>query len=171
TPGVAASTVSAGPTSHAPIPFQRPTPPATPVPAVPPQSVSPQPLRDSNGKASQPTPSSPSVAQQAKPAQSSEQPLLVGLTALAEGWPESVRKEIVDLNLVDGKVGLPLTAVEQALKQGRIAFSWKTVRGWIKPPVLQAVSAHDGTVLELPLKVVAPLFLARQKENVKTHQK
>jgi predicted regulator of Ras-like GTPase activity (Roadblock/LC7/MglB family) len=99
------------------------------------------------------------------------EPLMVTLAALAEAWSEAMRKEIVDMNLVEAKVALPANAVEQALKQGRIAFSWKTLRSWIKPAVLPGVSAHDGTVLELPLKVVAPLFLARQKENNKNQQK
>jgi len=98
-------------------------------------------------------------------------PLVVGLALLAEGWPEAVRQEIIQSNLVDAKVALPSETVERALKQGRIAFSWKTVRSWIKPAPLPSVSAHDGTVLELPLKVIAPLFLARQKEANKLQQK
>ena len=98
-------------------------------------------------------------------------PLMVGLTALADGWPESVRQEIVRLNLVDAKVGLPSEAVERALKQGRIAFTWKMLRSWIKPSPLPTVSAHDGAILELPLKVVAPIFLARQNEAAKSQHK
>ena len=89
---------------------------------------------------------------------------MVGLTSLAEGWPEAMRQELVQLNLVDARVALPAEVVERALKQGRVAFTWKTLRSWIKPTPLPSVSAHDSTVLELPLKVVAPLFLARQKD-------
>jgi predicted regulator of Ras-like GTPase activity (Roadblock/LC7/MglB family) len=109
------------------------------------------------------------AATPAKPA--AVPPLLVGLTALAEGWPDAVRQEIVQLNLVDARVGLPTEAVERALKQGRIAFTWKMLRSWIRPAPLPTVSAHDGSVLELPLKVVAPLFLARQNENAGSQQK
>ena len=61
-------------------------------------------------------------------------------------------------------MALPADVVERALKQGRLAFTWKTLRSWIKPAPLPAVSAHDSLALELPLKLVAPLFLARQKE-------
>jgi len=93
---------------------------------------------------------------------------MVGLTTLAEGWPDAIRLEIVQLNLVDTQVGLPAEAVERALKQGRIAFTWKMLRSWIRPAPLPSVSAHDGTVLELPLKVVAPLFIARQTEAAKS---
>ena len=98
-------------------------------------------------------------------------PLLVGLTSLAEGWPEAVRQELVQLSLVDAKVALPAEVVERALKQGRVAFTWKTLRSWIKPTPLPAVSAHDSIVLELPLKVVAPPFLARQREAAKPQKK
>src|SRR5207302_9498517 len=81
-------------------------------------------------------------------------PLIVALTSLAEAWPEAVRKEIVEANLVDAKVALPHDSVKQALKQGRIAFSWKTVRSWVKSQSSPPVSAQDSTVLELPLKIV-----------------
>ena len=96
---------------------------------------------------------------------------MVELTTLADSWPEAVRQEIVQLNLVDAKVGLPCEAVERALKQGRIAFTWRMLRSWIKPAPLPTVSAHDGAVLELPLKVVAPIFLARQNEAAKSQHK
>jgi predicted regulator of Ras-like GTPase activity (Roadblock/LC7/MglB family) len=90
---------------------------------------------------------------------------------LAEGWPEALRHEIGQLNLADAKVVLPAATVEQALKRGRVAFPWKVLRSWIKPAPLPAVSAHDNAVLELPLKVIAPLFLNRQKDSSKPHQK
>ncbi len=112
-------------------------------------------------------PTSPPAA---KPATEAA-PLMVGLTALAEGWPEAVRQEIVQLNLVDAKVGMPCEAVERALKQGRIAFTWKMLRSWITPAPQLTLSAHDGAVLELPLKAVAPLFLARQDEAAKSKPK
>jgi predicted regulator of Ras-like GTPase activity (Roadblock/LC7/MglB family) len=68
-------------------------------------------------------------------------------------------------------VALPGNLVEQALKSGRIAFSWKTIRSWLKPAPHAALSPQDATVLELPLKVVAPVFLARQKETAKPQGK
>ena len=91
-------------------------------------------------------------------------PLIVGLSAIAEAWPDAVRKEIVSLKLADAKVELPCELVEKALRQGKIAFPWKLVRSWLKPAPPAAPSPADNTVLELPLKIVAPLFLARQHE-------
>jgi predicted regulator of Ras-like GTPase activity (Roadblock/LC7/MglB family) len=159
-PAPAPAPISMAPRTPAPLPVAPPAPIAA-------SSAAPQP-RDSNGHEPQAQPTPPS--QPAKPAVHSE-PLIISLTALAEAWPESVRKEIVELNLVETKIALPGNAVEQALKQGRISFSWKTLRSWIKPAVLQTTSAQDGTVLELPLKVVAPLFLARQQEGASHQQK
>jgi predicted regulator of Ras-like GTPase activity (Roadblock/LC7/MglB family) len=104
----------------------------------------------------------------AKPA--APEPLTVGLTSVAEGWPESIRHEVVQLNLVDAKIGLPVDVVEQGLKQGKLTFSWKTVRSWVKN-ASPGASANDGLIIELPLKVVAPLFLARKKEATRDQQK
>ena len=117
-----------------------------------------------------PAPAGPLPFPKQAPAKSGPEtpPILAGLTALAEAWPDAVRQEIVQLNLVDAKVALPPEVVERALKQGRIAFTWKMLRSWIRPSPLPTVSAHDGAVLELPLKIVAPLFLARQKESAKS---
>jgi predicted regulator of Ras-like GTPase activity (Roadblock/LC7/MglB family) len=146
-------------------------PPPIAMPAAPPAlATAPQPTRGLNGNGSH----SPALKLPTPPpaeAHSEQDPLVLGLTTLAESWPEAVRKEILSLNLVDAKVALPAEMIERALKQGRLAFSWKTVRSWIRPAALPAVSAHDGLVLELPLKVVAPLFLARQREAGKDKQK
>ncbi len=138
-----------------------PTPPTAQPPVVPAMMTAAQTLHEPNSRPA-PAAATPAAAPDRSTADSS--PLLVGVTSLAEGWPEAVRQELVQLNLVDAKVMLPAEVVERALKQGRVAFTWKTLRSWIKPAPLPSVSAHDSTVLELPLKVVAPLFLARQKE-------
>ena len=124
---------------------RRPSPITAPAPAAPPPSPA-KPTSDPN-------------------------PILVSLTSLAESWPEAIRHELVQLNLVDARVAFPSHVAERALKQGRLAFTWKTLRSWIRPTPLPAVSAHDSTVLELPLKVVAPLFLARQTEAGKAQKK
>jgi predicted regulator of Ras-like GTPase activity (Roadblock/LC7/MglB family) len=96
--------------------------------------------------------------------------LTIGLTLLAEGWPDPVRKEILQMGLVDSKLAIPVDMLERTLRQGRVAFPWKVVRTWLKPAVPPATSSQDGTILDLPLKVVAPLFLARQKEQRKAQQ-
>ncbi len=100
-----------------------------------------------------------------------KEPILAAMSSLAEGWPDVIRKEIVELNLVDTQISLPAESIEQGLRQGRLAFSWKALRSWIKSPMKPAVSPNDSLVLELPLKIVAPLFLARQREHTRKQQK
>lgn len=167
------------PGKMAPVPEtpRRPAMPAAPAPqAAPAMPISPAIPMAAAPAAVAPVPA-PAAVQPAAvaPAPASGEPevepLLVQLIALAENWPDSVRKEIVELRLVEARVALPTNAIELGLRQGRIAFSWKVLRSWIHPAPLPSVSVHDSLVLELPLKIVAPLFLVRQKETAKEHNR
>ncbi len=103
----------------------------------------------------------------AKPASTPNAPAItIPIHTLSETWPQPVRLEIVQTNLAQSQVGLPVDAIETALKRGRVAFTWKTLRSWIRPATPGIVSAHDAVELELPLKVIAPLFLARKQSGV-----
>ena len=93
-----------------------------------------------------------------------EPPIFVTLVALSESWPEALKAEIEQLDLANAKVALPAALIEPALKRGRVVFSWRDLRSWIQH-VAVAVSVHDGVELELPLKVLAPLYFARQKNG------
>lgn len=93
------------------------------------------------------------------------------LAALGENWPDVLRTEIAQLNLSAVNLALPVRMIDPALRQGKVAFPWKVLRSWIRPAVLPTVSAHDGMMLELPLKIIAPLFIARQKQISQGRQK
>jgi len=112
-------------------------------------------------------------APQAMPAAAAAQEASIStpLRMLSESWPEVLRSEIQQLNLSEAHVALPVRFVEPALKQGKVGFTWKVLRSWIRPATLPTVSAHDGMMLELPLRVIAPLFLARHKQSATAHQK
>lgn len=110
------------------------------------------------------------VRQQAEPVTnattSKEEVLLVPLAQLCEGWPELVKQEIAISNLSRAFVALPTRFVEAGLKQARISCTWKQLRGWVRPPMPKdSVSMCDDISLELPLRIVAPLFLARTPRN------
>jgi predicted regulator of Ras-like GTPase activity (Roadblock/LC7/MglB family) len=165
------SPVSIAPAARGGLAFApTPPPPGAAPPSAPAMNSASRALREfSSSPPTAPVPPAPTAP--TPPSPSDPNPLLVGLTSLAESWPEAVRQELVQLNLVDARVALPTEVVERALKQGRVAFTWKTLRSWIRPSPLPAVSAHDSLVLELPLKVVAPPFLARQKEAAKLQKR
>jgi predicted regulator of Ras-like GTPase activity (Roadblock/LC7/MglB family) len=93
------------------------------------------------------------------------------LSGLIETWPEALRLEIVQAKLIDARISLPVDLVEAALKRGRVTFTWKAIRSWVSPAMPTSVSAHDAAELELPLKVIAPLFLNRQRESSGGQQK
>jgi predicted regulator of Ras-like GTPase activity (Roadblock/LC7/MglB family) len=92
------------------------------------------------------------------------------LGALSESWPEALKQEIELLDLMGAQVALPVHLVEPALKRGRVIFSWRYLRSWIQSAAV-AVSVHDGLELELPLKVLAPLFFTRKNGSAKTQKK
>ncbi len=149
--------VSFSPVPPAASPVRGAALPPTPPPAVPtPATAVPEIV----------TPA-PSSIEQAVPgaAKRCPAPLVVPLAALAVKWPDAVRDEILQANLAEAQVSLPFESIEQGLKQGRALFPWKTLRMWLRPAPQLNTSAEDATVLELPLAVIAPLFLTRRGEG------
>lgn len=98
--------------------------------------------------------------------------LMVALGKLIKAWPEAVLQEITQLNYSGATLALPVDMLENELKHGKVTFTWKLLRSMIQPaPATAAVSVQDGVMLELPLNIITPLFLAHQrasKTQVKT---
>lgn len=87
--------------------------------------------------------------------------LTVSVGEVSEGWPELVIAEVQQQGLADAQLCLPVGEIDLAMRKGKIVFSWKTIRSWLAHAgVASAASAHDEEELQLPLKVVAPRFLA-----------
>ena len=89
-------------------------------------------------------------------------PVLAPLSALAEKWPDAIKRELVQADLMGAQAALPASLIEPGLKRGRVSVSWKNLRTMIRPKPAP-VSVHDGVEIELPLKVLAPLFFSSQK--------
>jgi predicted regulator of Ras-like GTPase activity (Roadblock/LC7/MglB family) len=117
-----------------------------------------------------PAPPMTPAARPAIPPVPSQPTVFAPLATLSENWPEALRREIAQMNLANAQVALPANLVEPALKRGRVIFAWRNVRSWIRPTPPR-VSAHDGVELELPLKVLAPLFFSPQKMAARTRRK
>jgi predicted regulator of Ras-like GTPase activity (Roadblock/LC7/MglB family) len=92
--------------------------------------------------------------------------LTVRLSALYEFWPEPVRQEIAQVNWHDASLALPMDRLEPAMKTGRVIFKWGELIPWlgVSPPA--PVSPNCEISLELPLKVIAPLFMAQRPAPV-----
>ncbi len=94
--------------------------------------------------------------------------LAIPLAALAGSWPELINKELSTLNTAMVVLALPMDQLEQGLKTGKLIFSWKQICEWIQPPVSNSAVGEE-TLVDLPLKVIAPLFMA--KHRPKTQKK
>ena len=99
-----------------------------------------------------------------------ENPIFLPLSALAEKWPDAIKMELVQANLMSAQAALPAALIEPGLKHGRVTILWKNLRMTIRPKPAP-VSVHDGVEVELPLKVLAPLFFASQKAGGLAKQK
>jgi predicted regulator of Ras-like GTPase activity (Roadblock/LC7/MglB family) len=109
----------------------------------------------------------PMATAPAAPAPAESNAIFAPLKALSEQWPEGLRLEIIQSDLANAQVLLPMNVIEPALKRGRITFTWRNLRALIKPAPT-APSVHDAIELELPLSVIAPLFFTRQKAAGRT---
>ena len=92
--------------------------------------------------------------------------IAIPMATVSGGWPETLRKQIEDLNLASSVLNVPVETLEGALKSGKVAFLWKQVCQWLDacPPEAFASSFSD-VPLEWPLSVIAPLFMQRRPQK------
>lgn len=89
--------------------------------------------------------------------------LLVPLFGLSPNWPEALRAEIEALDRAT-QVTLPMNEISAGLAKGRVSFAWKQIFAWLDPEPAAGTAIPGDTALQLPLKVVAPAFLAATKK-------
>jgi len=92
--------------------------------------------------------------------------LTVRLSALYEFWPDSVRQDIAQSHWSDASVALPVNRLDSAMKTGRVVFTWGEVIEWLDVSSTTISTLHRETSLELPLKVIAPLFMSQRPASV-----
>ncbi len=96
----------------------------------------------------------------AVPAATEDDFITTTVEAVSAGWPEAIRQQIEQFDLRHAPLSIPLDRVEPGLKSGRITFVWSEVSGWIKAP--RPAMGNGETPVELPLRVVAPLYLKKR---------
>lgn len=153
--------------------------PDAPAERIKPQIPLPEPaaLRDSTSTSAAPsgvTPPTPAVPAdgigQSQPLPASAQAadagsgdvLVIPADRIKGVWPEAVRSVLPAAS----RLVLPLNELEPGLKEGKIEFAWKRLRAAVDPAVpADAAGAESETMLDLPLSVVAPLFVARRQRS------
>jgi predicted regulator of Ras-like GTPase activity (Roadblock/LC7/MglB family) len=90
--------------------------------------------------------------------------LAVPLASVCHQWIDEVRAQLVDVDVAQSKILVPLELLEPTMKSGKVLFSWQEVAGWIQPPLAIPPTPKVGEMtVELSLKVIAPLFMAHHR--------
>ena len=91
-------------------------------------------------------------------------PLTLPLSIFAAAWPEPIRSEIATLDPAT-TVTLNAGAVSVGLSKGKVVFTWRDIRAALQPAPAQPTALDENIELVLPLKIVAPAFLAAGKSG------
>jgi len=144
-----------------------------PPPAQPPASPAlPPGLRLASNGGNVPPPAlrlSPLPSPSAAPAPAAPPTIFATVGDLCENWPESLKEEILRSPFAEAIVPLEGSVILPGLKRGRIVMPWKQIRLLARPG--SQPSPNDHLEVELPLKVIAPLFLAAQKNPMRAQTK
>jgi predicted regulator of Ras-like GTPase activity (Roadblock/LC7/MglB family) len=81
------------------------------------------------------------------------------LVEVAAGWQEGYRNELSVLP-GDTRISIPAAEVGPLLQKGKVVFTWEQMKRWLKPPAATTINIPDDAQLVLPLKIVAPAFVA-----------
>lgn len=154
------------------LPLPGSSPKSSPAPETPGLRFNPLPSRGqgtSNLSGTPPTAGSPApVAQPAsRPATPAPPSIAVLLGDLCGQWPDDLKEQLLGSALAQVRVPLEIAAVLPGMQRGRLVMTWRQLRLLAQPD--SAPSPHDALELELPLKVIAPIFLTAQK-NLAQHQ-
>jgi len=154
----------ARPPGAGPLPSAFAKPPgAAPLPSLSPKSAPTAPTPFAAPKPA-PLPASPAAATSAPVAAAEENEFVaVALSALMTSWPAPVQQEIAQLNLTGATASLPLARLDAGMKIGRVSFTWNELSQWLQPAPAEISPLTGEAALELPLAVIAPLFLARKR--------
>ena len=90
---------------------------------------------------------------------SDKPPLFLPLAPLSYTWPAEICGEITAFDPAT-KVALDSDAVATGLARGKVSFTWGEILAGLTPAPSEPTAIDEATVLQLPLKVVAPAFLA-----------
>jgi predicted regulator of Ras-like GTPase activity (Roadblock/LC7/MglB family) len=91
--------------------------------------------------------------------------LVLDFTLIWERLPEEFRLGLAAIQSGGVQTHLPVAQIEPKLRKGRIAVTWRQLRSWLRPCPGPVLPEKDGQEIELPLPLIAPLFLSRAKSG------
>ena len=95
--------------------------------------------------------------------------ITVSLDALAELWPNDLKQQLLQPPFAGASIVLPESLIAAGLKRGRVTATWKQLRLLVAAD--SVATPNDALELVLPLKLIAPLFLALKKNAPTTQTK
>lgn len=150
--------ISAVPKAPAPgVQLPKPSlPKAAAAPTLPPNAI----------KFPTPAAARPAPAKPAAPAPSVGGSLSVAINTVKQKWPDAIQQLVAQIGATD--VEIPNELIEPALKAGKVEFPWQQLVTWLRPAPDGDVGLELGaTMLEMPLSVIAPLYLQQSKYRAK----
>ena len=109
----------------------------------------------------QPPAPAPAVPGRMQPIQRNEF-LSFEIKEVSAAWPENVKRDIQRVGAQNSKCLLPTAEIQEALKQGRVSYTWKQISGRLQPALAPHTQiSNDDAVLELPIAAVASAFFTQ----------
>ncbi|MCX7871883.1 MAG: roadblock/LC7 domain-containing protein [Verrucomicrobiae bacterium] len=84
----------------------------------------------------------------------------VEVKVLSQGWPKEIQQKLEENGILERRISIPVDELEPQMKVGKVVFTWEKLSKWIEPQTPNGILSPE-TNLELPLAIIAPLFLAR----------
>jgi hypothetical protein len=108
--------------------------------------------------------STPPAAESGASSEVIGEPVTVPWKDLVSKLPDELREIFARQPISPKAIAFPLSMVESGLKRGKVRFSWTQICGWFSPqmPSFARVLAPE-TMVDIPLPLIAPLFLAKAK--------
>ncbi len=136
-------------------------------PAPQPEPISSEPLRAPNLDPSLATlrpPPAVAAGKPESPGAARDEMLTITLMDVAAFWAERGKIELE--NLYRHSLEVPMSALEAALKKGKVEFAWREVRPWVRLASGNKLpSIEDETKVEFPLAWIAPRVLEQQRKS------
>ncbi len=109
----------------------------------------------------------PPAVESGPSSQLSGEPVTIPWKDLVSKLPEELREIFARQPISPKAIAFPLSMVESGLKRGKVRFSWTQICGWLSPqmPSFARVLAPE-TMVDIPLPLIAPLFLAKSKDTL-----